>query len=130
MFSAVATVGDSLMTIKKLCFDDKTVSTRELYDALQANWKGYELLRQRILNEVPFYAMIMMSLIPGSVVHHSLGRLFQLKAGVNNGTNNCGALDLYWVGAEKEPGPHRTQKNSDPLSPSSDPRQDAVKNGL
>ncbi len=50
-----ANVGDSLMTIKKLCFDDKTVSLRELYDALQANWEGYEQLRQTIINEVPHY---------------------------------------------------------------------------
>ncbi|MBR6312251.1 MAG: hypothetical protein IKR51_04675, partial [Oscillospiraceae bacterium] len=50
-----ANVGDSLMTIKKLCFDDKTVSLRELYDALDANWEGYEDLRQTIINEVPHY---------------------------------------------------------------------------
>ena len=48
-------VGDSLMTIKKLCFDDKTVTTREMYDALNSNWEGYEDLRQTILNEVPHY---------------------------------------------------------------------------
>lgn len=50
-----ANVGDSLMTIKKLCFDDKTVSLRTLYDALQANWEGFEDLRQTIINEVPHY---------------------------------------------------------------------------
>ena len=48
-------VGDSLMAIKKLCFDDKTVSLRTLYDALQADWVGYEELRQTIINEVPHY---------------------------------------------------------------------------
>ena len=50
-----ANVGDSLMAIKKLCFDDKTVTLRELYDALHANWEGYEDLRQTIINEVPHY---------------------------------------------------------------------------
>ena len=50
-----ANVGDSLMAIKKLCFDDKTVSTRTMFDALQANWEGYEDLRQTIINEVPHY---------------------------------------------------------------------------
>jgi formate C-acetyltransferase len=50
-----ANVGDSLMAIKKLCFEDKSVSLRELYDALQANWEGYENLRQTILSEVPHY---------------------------------------------------------------------------
>ena len=48
-------VGDSLMTIKKLCFDDKTVSLRQLYDALQVNWEGYEELHRLINNEVPHY---------------------------------------------------------------------------
>jgi formate C-acetyltransferase len=50
-----ANVGDSLMAIKKLCFDDRTVTLREMYDALQADWKGYEQLRQTIINEVPHY---------------------------------------------------------------------------
>ena len=48
-------VGDSLMSIKKLCFDDKTVSLRTLYDALQNNWEGCEELRQTIINDVPHY---------------------------------------------------------------------------
>ena len=50
-----ANVADSLMAIKKLCFDDKTVSLREMYDALQNNWEGYEQLRQTVINEVPHY---------------------------------------------------------------------------
>jgi len=50
-----ANVADSLMTIKKLCFDDKTVTLRELYDALQSNWEGFDNLRQMIINDVPHY---------------------------------------------------------------------------
>lgn len=50
-----ANVADSLMAIKKLCFDDKTVSLRELYDALQTNWENNEHLRQVIINDVPHY---------------------------------------------------------------------------
>ena len=50
-----ANVGDSLMTIKKLCFDDKTVSLQEMYDAVMNNWEGYEQLRQIVINEVPHY---------------------------------------------------------------------------
>ena len=48
-------VGDSLMSIKKLCFDDKTVSLKEMYDAVMNNWEGYEQLRQTIIHEVPHY---------------------------------------------------------------------------
>ncbi len=50
-----ANVGDSLMAIKKLCFDNKTVSLKEMYDALKNNWEGYEQLRQTIIKEVPHY---------------------------------------------------------------------------
>ena len=50
-----ANVADSLMAIKKLCFDDKSVPLRLLYDALQSNWEGYENLRQTVINDVPHY---------------------------------------------------------------------------
>ena len=50
-----ANVADSLMAIKKLCFDDKTVTLRELYDALANNWDGAEQLRQMIISDVPHY---------------------------------------------------------------------------
>lgn len=51
----LATVADSLTTIKYMCFDKKLCTTRELYDAYMANWEGHEMLRQQILSEVPHY---------------------------------------------------------------------------
>jgi len=51
----VGNVADSMMSIKKLVFDDKTVTAHELYDALTNNWKGYDQLRQTIISEVPHY---------------------------------------------------------------------------
>jgi len=51
----LATVADSLTTIKYMCFDKKICTTRELFDAYMANWEGNEVLRQRILSEVPHY---------------------------------------------------------------------------
>ncbi len=53
--TGLATLADSLSTIKYMCFDKKLCTTRQLYDAVMANWEGYEELRQRILNEVPHY---------------------------------------------------------------------------
>ncbi|SHH93577.1 formate C-acetyltransferase [Sporobacter termitidis DSM 10068] len=50
-----ANVIDSLAVIKYMVFDKKLLTARELYDAIMADWKGYEPLRQRILNEVPRY---------------------------------------------------------------------------
>jgi formate C-acetyltransferase len=56
-FTACGTgnVADSLIAIKKLVFDEKTVSAQELYDALMNNWVGYEDLQAKINNEVPHY---------------------------------------------------------------------------
>ena len=48
-------VVESLNVIDKLCFKDKSVSTRELYDALIANWEGYEELREKIAGDVVHY---------------------------------------------------------------------------
>ncbi|NLV50028.1 MAG: hypothetical protein GXY20_04975 [Clostridiales bacterium] len=53
--TGLATIADCLTTIKYMCFDKKLCTTRELYDAVMANWEGYEPLRQRILSEVPHY---------------------------------------------------------------------------
>ncbi len=53
--TGLATIADSISTIKYMCFDKKLCTTRELYDAMMANWQGYEPLRQRILSEVPHY---------------------------------------------------------------------------
>jgi pyruvate formate-lyase/glycerol dehydratase family glycyl radical enzyme len=51
----VGTVVDSLAAIKYMVYDKKLCTARELYDAVLANWEGYELLRRRIMNEVPRY---------------------------------------------------------------------------
>ncbi|MBQ8975695.1 MAG: hypothetical protein IJ072_08265 [Oscillospiraceae bacterium] len=53
--TGLATIADSLSTIKYMCFDKKLCTTRELYDAVMANWEGYENLRQTIINEVPHF---------------------------------------------------------------------------
>jgi len=50
-----ATIADSFSTIKYMCFDKKLCTTRELYDAVMADWEGHEPLRQMILAEVPHY---------------------------------------------------------------------------
>ncbi len=50
-----ANVADSLAVIKYMCYDHDYCTTRELYDAVMADWEGYEPLRQKILNEVPRY---------------------------------------------------------------------------
>ena len=46
---------DSLNIINQMCFVKKLCTTRELYDAIMADWVGYEELHQIVLNEVPHY---------------------------------------------------------------------------
>jgi formate C-acetyltransferase len=38
-----------------MCFDKKLCTTRELYDAVMANWEGFDALRARVLKEVPHF---------------------------------------------------------------------------
>ncbi|MDR2197542.1 MAG: hypothetical protein LBO07_06235, partial [Coriobacteriales bacterium] len=51
----IGNVADSLIAIKKLVFDEKTVTAAEFRQALLDNWKGHEDLQQKIINEVPHY---------------------------------------------------------------------------
>jgi pyruvate-formate lyase len=52
---ALATVVDSLTAIRKLVFEDQTVSMDRLLNALEADFEGYESLRQTLLNKAPKY---------------------------------------------------------------------------
>ncbi len=47
-------VGDSLAAIKKLCFDDKKYTLKQLYDALEADWAGYEEMQRDFKNAPKF----------------------------------------------------------------------------
>jgi len=51
----LATLADSLAAIKKLVFEEKSVSMAELVRALDANFSGYETLLDRLRNKVPKY---------------------------------------------------------------------------
>ncbi len=46
---------DSLMVIKKLVFDEKTLDMKTLIQALHDNWEGHERLRAEVMNRVPKY---------------------------------------------------------------------------
>ncbi|MBQ8831422.1 MAG: hypothetical protein IJ017_07460 [Oscillospiraceae bacterium] len=51
----IGTCIDSLLAIRYAVFEKKICTARELYDAWIANWEGYEDLRQRIINDTPFF---------------------------------------------------------------------------
>ncbi|WP_042273922.1 choline trimethylamine-lyase [[Clostridium] dakarense] len=50
IWSGLATYADSMAAIKKLVFDDKKYTLEEIKQALDANFEGYEELRQDCLN--------------------------------------------------------------------------------
>lgn len=52
---AFASAVDSLMAVKKFVYDDKTVTLKELSDALDADWNGYEKLCLEIRNDAHKY---------------------------------------------------------------------------
>lgn len=49
------TVANSLAAIKWAVFDEKLCTTQEFYQAWMNDWKGYEELRLRIVNQAPHY---------------------------------------------------------------------------
>ena len=51
----LADVADSLAAIKKLVFEDKVVTMSALLDATDANFEGYEDVRQLLVNKGPKY---------------------------------------------------------------------------
>jgi len=48
--TGTATIGESLIAIKYMCYDRKVCTPRKMYDAVMANWEGHEELRHEILN--------------------------------------------------------------------------------
>lgn len=49
----LADIVDSLMAIKTLVYEKKAYTMREMVDAVKANFEGHEVMRSRILTEVP-----------------------------------------------------------------------------
>ena len=53
--TGLGTVTDSLATLKKHVFENKTVAMDTLLNAVLKNFEGAEVLRQTIINNTPFY---------------------------------------------------------------------------
>jgi pyruvate formate-lyase/glycerol dehydratase family glycyl radical enzyme len=51
----IANAGNALYAVKKMVFEDKTVSMEELIDALDTDFRDREDLRQLLINKVPKY---------------------------------------------------------------------------
>ena len=48
-----ASIGDSLMAVKKMVYDDEKVNLVELAEILKENYAGREFLRQYVINRIP-----------------------------------------------------------------------------
>lgn len=53
--TGLGTVTDSLSTLKKHAFEDKTFSMKQILSAVSNNYKEEEFLRQTIINRTPFF---------------------------------------------------------------------------
>lgn len=53
----LATITDALLAIRKLVWEDKTLTLDELREILKNNWAGEELLRQKVLRTFPKYGI-------------------------------------------------------------------------
>ena len=53
--TGLGTITDSLSAIKKHIYDDKSIGMENLLHAISVNFEGEEVLRQRILNNTPFF---------------------------------------------------------------------------
>ena len=51
----IATIADSLAAIKKLVYEERRISMDELIRAIDANFEGYEPLRQMLIHDAPKY---------------------------------------------------------------------------
>jgi len=51
----VANLADSLVTLKKLVFAEKTLSLADFAEIIRSDWEGQETFRRRILNQLPHF---------------------------------------------------------------------------
>jgi pyruvate formate-lyase/glycerol dehydratase family glycyl radical enzyme len=51
----IATVADSLAAIKKLVYEEQRITMDELLQAIDANFEGYEAVRQMLIHDAPKY---------------------------------------------------------------------------
>jgi formate C-acetyltransferase len=51
--AGIATVGNSLMAIQKIVFDEKRMSLKDFLDIVDSNFEGQESFRQELVNRMP-----------------------------------------------------------------------------
>lgn len=130
--TGLATIADSLTTIRYMVFDKKLCTARELYDAVMANWEGYDELRQRCLNEVPHYgnadpyADEQMTYITDLYIslcsEMSIARAKVYKAGMYGASDHIAQGALTWATPDG-------RRDGEPLADATSPAQARDHNG-
>lgn len=91
----MANVADSLATIKKIIYEEKSLTWKELKTALNNDYENNEPLRQRIINHVPKYGNDdnYVDLLGRDVLYHCCKEAKQYKS-PRNGTYNIAVYTL------------------------------------
>ncbi|MDR0817286.1 MAG: hypothetical protein LBN35_01460 [Clostridiales Family XIII bacterium] len=119
----IGNVADSLNIIEKLCFTTGKYTARELYDALIANWEGYEHIRNHVLYETPHYGNALkdadrytgwVAKVFSDAVNACTGPRGRYSAGLYPVTNN---VTLGYMTAATPDGRHMGEPLSDGISP-------------
>lgn len=51
----ISNAGDSLMVLKKLLYEDRSISGKDFLEILKNNWEGQDVLRNKIKSTISFY---------------------------------------------------------------------------
>jgi formate C-acetyltransferase len=88
---------DALSAIKKLVYEEKQMSLRELTEVLRANWQGQEVLRRQIKNKYPKYGMgdAGPDALAGDIVKN-LAAWISGKPNVKGGKYRLGLFSINW----------------------------------
>ena len=93
----LATAVDSLVAIKKLVYEDKTVTLSELKNILKNDWEGHEELRLMVKNKYPKYGMgdsEADAIARG--IYETLDKAITGKANVKGGIYRFGTFSIDW----------------------------------
>lgn len=93
----IATAVDSLAAIRKLVYEDQTVSLQRLKEILRSNWAGEEALRLRIRNKFPKYGMGDLSVDAlAAKITQDMAEFVNQKPNVKGGVYRLGLLSINW----------------------------------
>ena len=126
----IGTCIDSLAAIRYLVYDRKICTARELYDAVMANWEGYESLRQAAKNAPAFgnsdpYVDELASWV-SDMFTERIGGYTGPRGGFQAGIYSAGVHVATGYGVSATPNGRRS---AEPLSDGASPTQGADRSG-